>query len=148
VFLKMRRNERGVSLAEVLVAMFILSVVGVATIVGVGTSVKVNELARARISAESLARSELEFVSSHLPIDGELEYILQTGSQTYIKQPASWNDVILNTMPEGYTGYSITVKTIPNLTETVGTYIKQKITADVKYKGGDVLQIETYLAQY
>jgi type II secretory pathway pseudopilin PulG len=148
----MHRFERGVSLAEVLVAMFILSAVGVATIAGVGTTVKVNEVARARITAESLARSELEYVISENytklypitvpPTNPNWSYSLSESTVSY----ASWDvDQLHNGQPWDYPGYTITVSS------EVSPGGIQMITASVRdiYSpdpGKTVLTIVTYLA--
>lgn len=140
-------QQGGVSLAEVLVAMFIMSAVGVVMIVGMGSMVKINDMTRTTIAAESLARSGLEFVSSQpYPADG-LEYILQEDGLTWITKPPDWPDDPV--MPEGYPGYSLTVKASdkvpPSITDDGNetTYIKE-ITAEVKYNGEKVLAIATY----
>jgi hypothetical protein len=109
-----------------------------ALIAGVLTSVKSNETARTRISAESLARSELEYVNSQtysvlLPLPWE--YTLPAGPY-----PA-W-DPAHNSLPPDYAGYSIRVSSIERAAGI------QTITAVVRYNGGDVLTIETYRAQY
>ena len=146
---KVRRPEMGVSLAEVLVALFIMSVVGVAAVVGLGTTVKVNDMARTRITAESLARAELEYISSQPFPEHGLNYRLPD-SPTY---PVEW--VTVRAMPEGYTGtgYSILVQSsvLGSFSDVESTpYIKQKITAIVYYgdDNKEVLKIETYRTQY
>jgi len=140
--LSVRRSEQGVTLAEVLVALLILGFVGVAVIAGVFTTVKNNETARTRITAESLARSELEYVNS------QAYTTLYPGTPT----PLSWNytlpggsprwDPLHTGLPWDYTGYVITVSSVEKDTEI------QTITALVRYNGGDVLKIDTYRANH
>jgi len=137
--LRMHRSERGVSLAEVLVALVILAFVGVAVIAGVFTSIKSNETARTRISAESLARSEIEFVYSQPYVATNWTYILPDNPS----YPAGWDAT--HSMPEGYAGYLITVSASENNSGTKSS--KQKITAAVSYNGSPVLTIVTYQAQ-
>ena len=147
ISLSVRRSERGVTLAEVLIALLILGFVGVAVIAGVFTGVKGNETARTRITAESLARSELEYINSQ-------DYdTLYPGTPT----PSSWNyklpdehprwDELHTGQPWDYTGYEITVSSVE---KAAGI---QAIIAAVRYVNGPdpddpVLTIETYRAKY
>jgi Tfp pilus assembly protein PilW len=132
IALRVHRSERGVSLMEVLVALFILAVVGVAIIAGVFTSIKGTDLTSTRITAESLARTELEFVYSQPYATGWPPYTLASPSDhpTY---PAGWDKA--HTMPEGYTNYSITVSSDSALSGYSSSTEIQKITAVVKYGG-------------
>ena len=147
VAMRALRSEGGVSLMEMLVALFILAVVGVAVIVGVGTSIKGTDLTRTRITAESLVRTELEYVFS-LPYDGRYwTYTLTKDSKSY---PTGWK-VPLTFPPDYSTGYSITVSASENSTPG-NPYGKQKITAVVKYSNNQdpattVLTIVTYRSQ-
>jgi Tfp pilus assembly protein PilV len=134
-----RRSERGASLMETVTALSILSFVGLAAIAGVFTSVKSNDMARTRISAESLARSEIEYISRQPYVTAAIDYTLPT-SPTY---PAEW-DTTAHAMPEGYTGYSIRVSS----SGVYGQSSIQKVAAVVSYMDGKVLTIETYRAQY
>ena len=143
VLLKACRSGRGVSLMETLVALFILSVVGVAVIAGIQTTVLANELARTKISAESLARTELEYVNSQPYETGTLDYTLP-GSPTY---PAGWDTA--HAMPAGYSGYSVHVYADANIAGDKSSM--RKVTAVVGYDNGsgtrEVLRISMYQAE-
>ena len=146
---RVHRSERGVSLMEALVALFILSVLGVAIIGGVFTTVKANETARTRITAESLARGELEYVISEnysriylneLFPDPGWSYTLSESGESYPR----W-DPAHNGLPWDYPGYTITVSS-EELPDGI-----QMITAAVRYIYGpepdkDIMTIVTYLA--
>jgi type II secretory pathway pseudopilin PulG len=128
---KVRRAERGVSLLDSLIALAILAFVAVAVIAGVLTAVKSNELARTRIIAESLARSELEYVNVKSPVSrGEWVYTLPGGPY-----PA-W-DAAHNSLPLNYSGYSITVSSDIMQEPNIGSL--NKITAVVYYVDDEVL---------
>jgi Tfp pilus assembly protein PilV len=138
-----RRSERGVTLAEVLIALFILGFVGVAVIAGVFASVKSNDTARTRITAESLARSELEFVNSQEDISqGDWSYTLPDG-------PPTW-DLSHTALPQDSAGYSIYVSSSKIVEQVATKDRRQLITAIVSYKDDDiltddeVLKIETW----
>jgi type II secretory pathway pseudopilin PulG len=141
------RSERGVTLMETLIALFILAAVGVAVIAGVYTSVKGTDLTRTRITAESLARIELEYVSSQ-PFKTNWDYSLPNDSPTY---PTGWRAPL--TFPIDYSnGYSITVAASENVTTGTKASSKQKIKVDVKYSNSTnpnipILTIVTYQTQ-
>ena len=56
-----RFKKNGFSLVEVLIAMFILVVVGVAFLITLNYALKANMLDKSHTTAESLARSQLEY---------------------------------------------------------------------------------------
>ena len=141
MLVQLRRSERGVSLAETLVALFIVSVIAVAVTAGVGTSIKSNDIARMRISAESLARSELEYVSSQ-------SYQATTWTYTLPEGPyPTWWVTIHDSLPTGYTGYSVTVSASDNVASAGDKSRKQKVTVVVTYNGSQVLNMATYQSQ-
>jgi len=128
---KVRRAQRGVSLLDSLIALAILAFVAVAVIAGVLTAVKSNELARTRIIAESLARSELEYVNVKSQVSrGEWEYTLPGGPY-----PA-W-DAAHTSLPQNYPGYSITVSSDIMEEPNIGSL--NKVTAVVYYVDDEVL---------
>ena len=73
-------KERGVTLIETLVAMALLGTVGVAFLSGLGTANKTSIVANEQAIAESLVRSEIEYVkkyayqydASQYPVNPEL----------------------------------------------------------------------------
>jgi Tfp pilus assembly protein PilV len=139
--LRVPKSQRGVSLMETVTALGIMSFVGLAVIAGVSTSIKSNEMARTHISAESLARSELEYVSRQPYTTTAIGYTLTSPDDSPV-YPDGWDAT--HTMPEGYTGYTITVSSNKVYVEST----IQKLTAVVSYTGDEVLTIETYQAQY
>ena len=60
----MKKNERGFSLIEVLVALAILGLVAVAFLGGLATANKAMFIADKRTTAESLARTEMEYIKN------------------------------------------------------------------------------------
>lgn len=62
--LKFRSSERGVTIAEVLIALAILAVVGVTFVTALGTNFKVLLMADQRTTAESLARTQMEAINN------------------------------------------------------------------------------------
>jgi prepilin-type N-terminal cleavage/methylation domain-containing protein len=130
-------DQRGISLTETLVALAVLAIITASLVGGLFVSIKGNEVARTHISAEGLARYELEYVkhsSSWSPT---------SWSYTLPGAAPSW-DTLHNSIPGAYAGYSVTV------TATVlqsSTTILQKVTATVSYNGSQVTSIDTYRTQ-
>jgi prepilin-type N-terminal cleavage/methylation domain-containing protein len=62
--LKFKKNEKGMSFIEVLVAVSIFAIVGVTYTTALGTNVKVLLMADQRTTAESLAKTQLEAINN------------------------------------------------------------------------------------
>ena len=143
--LQVHRSERGISLMETLVALFILAVVCVTVLAGVYTTIKGNDVARKRITATALARTELEFVLSQ-PYRTGWTYTL-TSPTDHPSYPTGWD--ASHTMPQGYTNYSITV-TASNIVPGSTGSSRQTITAwsrQTTAVPSDNITIVTYQAQ-
>lgn len=117
--------------------MAVLAMVAAVMLSGVYATVKSNEVAREAISAESLARSELEYVKAtgyHSTIPW---------SYTLPGTPPYW-DSSHTSLPSGYSNYTVTVSAI-SLGYSPDTI--QKVTATVSYGGNQVMNISTYDTQ-
>jgi len=72
------KDERGISLIEVLIALAILGLVAVAFLSGLATASKAVLIADVRTTAESLARSQMEYIKQleydEAPDNGEAAY--------------------------------------------------------------------------
>ena len=68
------KNERGIGLIEVLIALAILGIVAAAFLSGLATASRAIYIADIRTTAESLARSQMEYVKNHSYEDGATEY--------------------------------------------------------------------------
>ena len=142
MIVRVNNAERGVSLTEVLVALFILSVLGVVIVSGVFTMVKSNETSRNHTSAESLVFSELEYVSSQSYVTTDWTYTLPEGPYP------TWWATVHTSLPSGYDGYSVQVSATSGASlPGYGSSDIQKITAVARYNGVDIFTITTYRAQ-
>ncbi len=65
----MIKNERGFSLIEVIIALALLGIIAVAFLTALSTASKALFIADERTTAESLARSQMEYVKSQGYID-------------------------------------------------------------------------------
>jgi prepilin-type N-terminal cleavage/methylation domain-containing protein len=142
--LRVRGTEKGVSLMEVLVALFILSVVGAVVVTGVFVSVKGNDISRTHIISEGLARYELEYLKDVCTEN----WTVSPWTYQLPGPPAPpWDAGHIN-LPSGYDGYSITVSANPLTGAPYNSDNRtQKVNASVSYNGKSVLSIEEYLVQ-
>lgn len=104
------RSLKGQSLIEVLIAIAILGVVAVAFFSALGTNSKAIIIADEQTTAESLARSELEYVKSQPFSTPPWSYIVSTtGYYTNDSYPSWWDDADpdFHKLPAEYSGYSV-----------------------------------------
>ncbi|MCX6005443.1 MAG: type II secretion system protein [Chloroflexi bacterium] len=73
--LRVHRSERGVTLAEVLVSLIVLSIVGLTLLYGILMSSQASQMAQIKVEAEGLARSALEDVRA-MPYRADAVYTL------------------------------------------------------------------------
>jgi prepilin-type N-terminal cleavage/methylation domain-containing protein len=92
---RLRKNDRGFTLIEVLIAMLIMSVFAVTFLAGLAASSRAVMVADERTTAESLARSQMEFVK----IDAYKAVTDPTQTGSYEMIPLSEMDIA--------SGYSI-----------------------------------------
>jgi prepilin-type N-terminal cleavage/methylation domain-containing protein len=144
--LSLRESQKGVSLAEVLVALFILSLVGAIVVGGVFVATKGNNLSRTNILAEGLARYELEYVKS-VAADNWTNISNRTDIYSYTLPSAQgplW-DTTHKSLPVGdeYLGYTIvvTISTMPAYTDKN----VRNVNATVIHAGSDNRTIATYI---
>jgi len=71
--LKFKRDETGMTIAEVLIALAIFAVVGVTFVSALGTNFKVLLIADQRTTAESLAKTQMEAINNS-PYDSTPPY--------------------------------------------------------------------------
>jgi prepilin-type N-terminal cleavage/methylation domain-containing protein len=140
--LKIRGGKKGVSLMEVLIALFILSVVGAVVVGGVFTAVQGNSVSRNHILAEGLARYELEYVKS-VAASNWTGITNQVNPYTIPSAQGPLWDTSHNSLPSGYEGYTIVV-TISSAGAGYDSNIR-KVNAAVSYQGDNVISIETYV---
>ena len=129
----MIKNERGFSIVEVLVALALLGIIAVAFLGAMATASKALFIADERATAESLARSQMEYVKNQ-------DYDKTNDPPVY--QP-------LSDIPPGY---SIDITAVRLDPEGDGTVVDgeldddgiQMITVAVSHHGEPVLTLEGY----
>jgi len=127
----LKGNETGVTLIEIVISLAILSLIAVAFLSGLGTASKATSIADERATAESLARSQMEYVKSY-PYDSEAT----TYPYVYTEDENNPNPI---TLPEGYTISPPEVASIPDTDTDI-----QKITVTINHITKLVLTVVGY----
>jgi len=119
-------RESGVTLIETVVALAILSAIAVAFLSGLATTSRAVFIADERTTAESLARSQMEWAKS-------VDYVYDAAEYSPAPIPSG----------KDYINYSATIAAEPLRTPGDGI---QKITVTVKRSDKGVIELEGYKA--
>ena len=131
------KNEKGFSLIEVMIAIALLGIIAIAFLGALSTGSKAIFIADKQATAESLARTEMEYVKSQDYID-------------YSEDPHDVYDTISTP-----TGYSVNFSAVPFDPDTGLPYSQvggifeqddgiQKITVKVDHQAQEVIILEGY----
>ena len=123
------KNEKGFTLIEVIIAVALLGVIAVALLGALGTASLAMFIADERATAESLARSEMEYVKGANYTDAPWS----PPSYELPGTPPSWD--MSHTLPTGYDGYTAHVTAEPLNGTDDGI---QKITIVVSHLGKEI----------
>ena len=131
----LKGNSKGQTLIEVLIALAILGIVVVAFMTALTTSSRAIIVADEHTTAESLARSELEYVKSWN------DYHPAPWSYDLPSNPPPWD--LSHALPPEYGNYSLHVSAscLPSHDPDDGI---QRITVEVYHQGKPVLTTSTY----
>jgi len=135
-------REKGFSLIEVMIAVALLGVVAVAFLSALGTGSKAIFIADERATAESLARTEMEYVRNQDYSGAPWAYDLPSGTPP--ADPPTWWASANHTLPAGYDGYTVDVTAVPLHATDDGI---QKITVIVIHNynnNKEVIKLEGY----
>jgi len=136
------KGERGFSLAEVMIAIAVLGIVSVAFLSAMSTASRAVLIADEQASAESLARSEMEYVKSQNYSTAPWSYELPSGTSPTGQFPTWWDEDDPPTLPPDYDGYIVTVSAEPLHAIDDGL---QRITVVISYmEKPEVVSLESY----
>ena len=125
---KLKSSEAGVTLIETLVALALLGLIAVTFLSGLATTAKATLIADERATAESLARSQIEYVKNQDYIDYA---VLDHGEYEVIATPTGSN-------------YSVEINAARIDEDTGQAQGIQKITVTVKRGDKTVLTVDAY----
>ncbi len=120
----MKKNEKGFSLIEVVIALALLGIIAIAVLSGLATASIALIIADERATAESLARSQMEYVKS-------IDYVDEATSYPAASIPQEHIDA----------GYSATITALPLHNPDDGI---QKITVTISHNGKEIITLEDY----
>ena len=135
-------KSRGMSLIEVMIALAILGIISVTFLTGISTAYKATIIGGEQTSAESLVRSEMEYVKNSAYNSTGFSYNLPG-------TPPSW-DGNHTALPDQYANYSLNVTGIPIDAESHAPLAAgenqgmQLITIKVYHHGELILTTSTY----
>jgi prepilin-type N-terminal cleavage/methylation domain-containing protein len=105
---KRLRKQRGFGLVEVIIALGLLGIIGIAFLGALATSSSAIIISDERATAESLARSEMEYVKSQEYSSTPWSYELPSGTSPTEQFPEWWDPD--HTLPDGYENYTATAE--------------------------------------
>jgi len=132
-------REKGFSLIEVMIAVALLGVVAVAFLSALGTGSKAIFIADERATAESLARTEMEYVRNQDYSGAPWAYDLPSGTPP--ADPPTWWASANHTLPAGYDGYTVDVTAVPLHATDDGI---QKIIVVITHHDKEIFTLEGY----
>jgi type II secretory pathway pseudopilin PulG len=107
--IKRLRKQEGFGLVEVIIALGLLGIIGIAFLTALATSSTAILTSDKHATAESLARSELEYVKSQDYSSDPWSYQLPSGTSPTGQFPEWWVPGS-HTLPTGYENYTATVE--------------------------------------
>lgn len=107
--LKRLRKQRGFTLVEVIIALALLGVIAIAYLGGLATASSAILISDERTTAESLARSQMEYVKNQDYSDNRWSYEVTSSGSTYTERPSWWDDSNPPQLPSNYADYTVTI---------------------------------------
>jgi len=117
-------NEAGMTLMETLVALAIVGIIAAIFLSGLSTTAKASLVTDKRNTAESLARSQMEYVKG-------ITYVYEASEYTPDSIPSA----------EDYADFSVSIAAAPLRSPDDGI---QKITVTVRHNSEEVITLESY----
>lgn len=133
------RNERGLTLLEIIIALGLLGVIVVAFLGAMAGASRAMFVADERATAESLARSEMEYVKSQ-DYDAEWNYTVSNSERSFLDEPSWWDINNPPLLSSDYANYSVTIDASENELEDG----LQKITITVYHNNEPVFTSDNF----
>ena len=143
---RLMKNEKGFSLIEVMIAIALLGIIGIAILGALATASKAMFVTDERATAESLVRSQIEYIKnqSYSTINVDWDYTVTDSGRSSSDAPDWWLDDSPGGNPpllsSDYAGYSVEA----SADEDEANVGLQKITVIVKHDGTTKITLEGY----
>ncbi len=106
--IRLMKNERGFTLIEVMIAIALMGIIGIALLSGLATASRGLFTADERATAESLARSQIEYIKKQ-DYDEYWNYTVSTSQRSSSDQPSWWDADNPPFLSPEYVDYSATI---------------------------------------
>lgn len=105
--IRMAGSQAGLGVLEVLISLALMGAIATVFISSLAVSTTSLVVVDERSTAESLARSHVEYVKNQPFSSAEWDYTINSGSRVTTAQPSWWDDDNPPLLPGGYSGYRI-----------------------------------------
>ena len=129
------RGQKGFLLIEILVGLALLGIITVAFLNGLSTTAKGVSVSQERVSAESLAKSQIEYIRIQ-------DYVAVASYNT--TDPANRYELIDTPADLAAAGYSVEINPPETILSEAGGYELQNITVAVKRNDKGKLIVSIY----
>jgi len=145
------KGEKGFSLIEVVMAIAVLGIVAVAYLGALATGSKAIMIADERATAESLARTQMEYVRSQDYSSADWDYTVTSTQLSSTDPPTAswWNNDPPPLLSDDYDNYTVIVNTEPlsgvvdNGIQVITVTIQHTLSGETK----EIFTLEGYRAQ-
>jgi prepilin-type N-terminal cleavage/methylation domain-containing protein len=143
------KGEKGFSLMEVALAIALLGVVAVAYLGALATGSRTIMMADERATAESLARTQIEYVRSQDYVGAPWDYTITSSSFDDPDKEGWWDDDPPPLLSDDYATYTVIVSTVPlngavdNGIQVITVTIQNTVSGET----GEIFTLEGYRAQ-
>jgi prepilin-type N-terminal cleavage/methylation domain-containing protein len=140
-------REKGFSLLEVMIAIALMGIVAVAFLGALSTGSKVIFIADERATAESLARTQMEYVRNQDYSGAPWDYTVTSLQRSSTDQPSWWSDEAGKEkppfLPDEYAGYTVNVNVTAVPLHATDDGI-QKIIVVITHHDKEIFTLEGY----
>ncbi len=140
---RLMKEERGFALLEVIIAIALLGIISTAFLGALATASHAILVTDERATAESLARSQMEYVKNQ-EYDADWDYTVTGSGRSSSDEPDWWLDVSPGGKPpllsSNYAGYSVEASADED-DDDPGI---QEITVTVEHGGDTIITLEGY----
>ncbi len=143
---RLMKSEKGFSLIEVIIAIALLGIIGTAFLGALATASKAMFVSDERATAESLARSQMEYIKKqdYSTINVDWDYTVTDSGRSSSDAPDWWLDVSPGGNPPLLSSDYVRYSAEASADEDEANVGLQEITVTVKHDGTTIITLEGY----